>query len=222
MTRDPLLTDKVNRFAQKVGIDIIGFADPEVFDRYPQENLPEKYLQNAQTVIIVGLHLYDIILDAWSRDRQNSKSFHFMDIVIERYCHKVETFLSGEGFVSEIVSYNPGLFLKDTAALAGVGPIGRNNLLITEPYGSQVRLRALVTTAPLICGEPILESKYCKDCCRCVKACPANAFPENNYSKELCCNYAETHLTRLSQHTSIWCNACIEACPVANKAKTRT
>lgn len=217
MKRNTVLTGKVNHFANKAGIDIIGFADPDAFHRFPHNNRPENYLAGARTVIIIGLHLYDIILDAWSRDRKNAKSLHFLDAVIERYCNKVKAFLSDDGYGSQIVSYNPGLYLKDAAALAGIGPIGRNNLLITEAYGPQIRLRAVVTTAPLTCGEPIFESYYCKGCNKCIRACPANAFPENKYDKELCYNYSITHLTQLSAYTSIWCNACIEACPIGKK-----
>ena len=36
-----------------------------------------------------------------------------------------------------------GIFLKDAAALAGLGVIGRHNLLISPQYGSRLRLRGL-------------------------------------------------------------------------------
>jgi len=45
--------------------------------------------------------------------------------------------------------------LKDAAVLAGLGCIGKNNLLLTPEYGSRVRLRAftidlvLPSTGPL-------------------------------------------------------------------------
>lgn len=214
MTKDKALTNKIIDFSNDSGIDIIGFADSREFQRFPEKNRPENYLQNAGTVIIIGLFLFDISLDAWTWNQKRGKSYHFMDAVIENLCHKMNKFISLRGYDSEIISYEPGLFLKDSAALAGIGPIGRNNLLLTESYGSQVRLRALVTTAPLACGDPILESKYCKGCNKCATACPADAFSENKYNKNLCYNYSTTHLKELSQYTSIWCNACIDACPV--------
>lgn len=214
MTRNKKLTETILTYAEDIGIDCIGFADPKHFRRFPEKNRPEKYLQDPKTVIVIGLFLYDIILDAWSQNHKRGKSHHFMDAVIENLCHKMDRFISANGYESEIISYAPGLFLKDSAALAGMGPIGRHNLLITESFGSQIRLRALVTRAPLICGQPITESVYCKTCNMCISACPANAFRNNTYTKSLCYNYSTTHLRELSQHTSIWCNECIDACPV--------
>ena len=37
-----------------------------------------------------------------------------------------------------------GLYLKDAAVMAGLGCIGRNNLLVTQKFGPRVRLRAVI------------------------------------------------------------------------------
>ncbi|MHA2182243.1 MAG: hypothetical protein ACXAAH_12565, partial [Promethearchaeota archaeon] len=135
----------------------------------------------------------------------------------ENFCYKVKDRLDQIGYESVVISYGPGLFLKDSAALAGIGPIGKNNLLITPSYGSQIRLRAIVTTAPLVYGEPILESEYCKECDVCLKACPANAFIDGKYIKNVCNEWARANWKILSNHTVIWCNTCIEVCPITKK-----
>jgi len=44
---------------------------------------------------------------------------------------------------------NGGIYLKDAAVLAGLGTIGRNNLLITPEFGPRVRLRALLAGVDL-------------------------------------------------------------------------
>ena len=103
--------------------------------------------------------------------------------------------------------------------MAGIGPIGKNNLLITDALGPQVRLRALNTSAPLVCGEPILESNYCQGCDECIKACPARAFPDNEYNKDICLEYCEANKSEITQNTSIWCNVCLEVCPVGQMGK---
>lgn len=213
MNRDQALTEKIINYAEKIGIDVIGFADPVLFKHFPTRNQPQRFLDKSLTVIIIGVHLFDMILDSYSISENSKRNHHFLDVILENYCHKIKDFLSIEKYDSKIISYAPGLFLKDTAALSGIGPIGKNNLLITEDYGSQVRLRALTTTAPLVCGEPVLESKYCKGCEKCITACPAKAFPGGKYKKDICYNYAITHLKKISDCTSIWCNICIEACP---------
>ena len=216
MERDLKLTEKIRKYCCKIGADIIGFADVKHFNKFQTYNQPENYLKNSKTVIVLGLHIFDLVLDAWNINPDNGKNYQFADTILEKLCNLTKDFVKELGYETEIISYTPGLFLKDSAALAGIGPIGKNNLLITENFGSQVRLRALVTTAPLICGKPILESKYCKKCELCVKSCPADAFKNGKYNKDICQPFQLIHLRKLSENTSIWCNICIDSC-TANK-----
>lgn len=217
MERDQNLTEDLIKFSNKAGIDIIGFANPKEFKRFREENRPETYLKDVQTVIIIGIHLYDIILDAWSQDQTTGKSFHYLDSILESRAHRIKDFLFKEAYKSKIISYDPGIFLKDLAALSGLGPIGKNNLFISEKYGSQVRLRAIVTEAPLMTGSPIEGSKYCKECNICIINCPAKALTQEGYNKQACLAYNLANLRKLSDYTSIWCNICIETCPHSKK-----
>jgi epoxyqueuosine reductase QueG len=217
MERNVDFTNKTIEFSKNIGIDVIGFADPKLYDRFSEKNRPEYYLKGSETVIIIGIHLYDIILDAWSQDINTGRSFHYLDSILENYCNLLKEFLNENGYESKIIPYSPGFYLKDSAALAGIGPIGKNNLLITKEFGSQVRLRALTTIASLKTGTPITKSEYCKECEICINACPANALSEGKYKKLLCLPYNLTNLRKLSDYTSIWCNICIEACPISKK-----
>ncbi len=218
MERDRKLTEEVINLANKIGVDIIGFANPKEFNRFKVENRPETYLKSVQTVIVIGLHLYDIILDVWSEDQTTSKSFHYLDSILKNRAGKIKGFLIKKGYKSKIISYKPGIFLKDAAAIAGLGPIGKNNLIITKKFGSQVRLRAITTEAPLETGSPIEESVYCKDCNICITNCPANALSSTNYIKEACLSYCLLNLRKISDYSSIWCNICIETCPYSKKS----
>jgi len=215
LERDQQLTTDVRNYCDKIGVDVVGFADPLLFERYSEENRPHAFLKDLKTVIVIGFHLYDIILDAWShKEGEGIWTHQFADAVVEQFCHGVRRLLLKRGYNSRVIPYRPGLYLKEAAALAGIGPIGKNNLLITNLFGSQVRLRALVTTAPLICGDPIKESKYCKECNICIEACPAKALYSGKYSREKCYLYLETHKRSLSDFTVIECNKCIEVCPI--------
>ena len=221
MNQHKELTDKLIEHSNKIGIDIIGFADPNLFDRFLEENQPFAFLPKTKTVIIIGIHLYDITLDAWSKNEENGKNFQFADSILVNFCHSINKFLDKHGYESKIIPYNPGLYLKDSAALAGIGPIGKNNLLLTKKYGSQVRLRALATSASLIYGNPIYESEYCKECNICIDSCPAKAFPNGKYNKELCLEYNYANWKELSDYTVIWCNKCIESCPVGKNQEKK-
>ncbi|MFW9996767.1 MAG: hypothetical protein ACFFD4_32295 [Candidatus Odinarchaeota archaeon] len=217
MDLDSGLTEEIRKYCADLGVDVVGFADPELFNRFPRENRPEFFLETTKTVIVIGIHLDDLILDTWYFDQESGKNFQFADSILNNYCYRMRNFLIKKGYSSKVIPYSPGFFLKDSAALAGIGFIGKNNLLITEKFGPQIRLRALVTAAPLEHDKPVLESKYCENCSKCIDACPAKALKSGKYSKDACYPYQISHLRQLSAKTAVWCNICIDACPVGKR-----
>lgn len=69
-----------------------------------------------------------------------------------------------------------GIYLKDAAVLAGLGCMGRNNLLVTRTHGPRVRLRALTMDADLPSTGPVAFDP-CAGCdAPCHRACPRGAF----------------------------------------------
>jgi len=79
-----------------------------------------------------------------------------------------------------------GTFLKDSAHLAGLGVIGRNNLLVTPEFGTQIRLRGMFIEAELAATGP-LDFKPCEGCDRpCHRACPRDAYRSGSYERALC------------------------------------
>lgn len=64
---------------------------------------------------------------------------------------------------------------KLAAVRSGIGWIGKNGLLVTEEYGTRVRLSAILVDAKL----PVSETKSfkgCGECDICVKMCPAKCL----------------------------------------------
>ena len=77
-----------------------------------------------------------------------------------------------------------GLYLKDAAVMAGLGCIGKNNLLVTPQFGPRIRLRAVVLSADLPPTGPI-DFDPCAGCgASCRKHCPQNAFARQIYSEQ--------------------------------------
>ncbi|MHA2035677.1 MAG: hypothetical protein ACW98X_04545 [Promethearchaeota archaeon] len=216
--RDQELTTDIRNYCKKIGIDVVGFVDTKLFERYPEENRPQAYIKDSKTVIVIGFYLYDIVLDAWShKEGEHIWKRHFADALVEQFCNRIRRFLLKKGYNSRVIPYSPGLYLKEVAALAGIGPIGKNNLLITDEFGSQVRLRAIVSDAPLACGEPITKSEYCKECTICIDSCPSKALSNGKYIVQKCREYMINNRKKLSDHVFIDCNICIECCPVGKK-----
>lgn len=74
-----------------------------------------------------------------------------------------------------------GVWLKDAAVEAGLGVIGKNNLLVTPRFGPRVRLRAMYLSADLPSTGP-LPWDPCDGCAvPCRAACPQAAFAETIY-----------------------------------------
>ena len=75
-----------------------------------------------------------------------------------------------------------GIFLKDAAVMAGLGCIGKNNLLVTPQFGPRVRLRAMILEAEVEPTGPVQFDPCdgCKEPCR--RACPQKAYSDIAFS----------------------------------------
>lgn len=72
---------------------------------------------------------------------------------------------------------------KTIARLAGLGCIGKNNLLITEEYGCAFSICTVLTDAPLNTENYPLVSSKCADCNICRQVCPGNAIHGEEWSE---------------------------------------
>lgn len=75
-----------------------------------------------------------------------------------------------------------GIFLKDAAVMAGLGCIGKNNLLVTPEFGPRIRLRAMILEAEVEPTGPI-QFDPCDGCKQpCRKVCPQKAYSDIVFS----------------------------------------
>ena len=120
-----------------------------------------------------------------------------------------------------------GTFLKDSAVLAGLGVIGKNNLLVTPELGSDLRLRGIFIEAELEPTGPIEGFDPCSGCdMPCHRACPRGAFRSGSYQQSFCKvemdqNDADFELMDGSvmgieeaSEVIVYCRGCENACPV--------
>jgi epoxyqueuosine reductase QueG len=69
---------------------------------------------------------------------------------------------------------------KTVATRAGLGWIGKCALLVTNEYGSAIRISTVLTDAPLEVSVPVDDSA-CGDCVLCVESCPGKAPSGKNW-----------------------------------------
>jgi len=119
-----------------------------------------------------------------------------------------------------------GTFLKDSAVLAGLGVIGKNNLLVTPELGSNLRLRGIFLEAELEPTGPI-DFDPCYGCdTPCHSACPRGAFESGSYERSICKgemdqNDADVEILdgpimgiEEPCDVTVYCRGCEIACPV--------
>ncbi len=119
-----------------------------------------------------------------------------------------------------------GVYLKDAAVYAGLGVVGKNNLLLDRDWGPRVRLRAVLIEGNLPSDQPLEDFNPCQDCpMPCREACPENAFALGEYDRPSCIqrlNSDRAHPIDSGQTDSEgspilvtdWCRRCEFACPV--------
>lgn len=82
---------------------------------------------------------------------------------------------------------------RRAAVAAGLGWIGKNGLLVTNDFGSRVRIGGVVTTYPLnrISGqtEPHDRKNSCDGCSACLARCPVGALTGSGIDKKKCGDY---------------------------------
>ena len=78
------------------------------------------------------------------------------------------------------------IYMKDAAVMAGLGCIGKSNLLITPQYGPRQRLRVMLIEPDLPSDGPA-DFDPCLTCpVPCRDACPQQAFSRKVYDREAC------------------------------------
>ena len=68
--------------------------------------------------------------------------------------------------------------LPPLAVEAGLGELGRNNVLVADNYGSRVRIGAVTTDLALPDDDPVSlgVERFCRHCKRCATQCPSQAL----------------------------------------------
>jgi epoxyqueuosine reductase len=79
------------------------------------------------------------------------------------------------GFYDEITKTTP-LPHKTIAILAGLGWIGKSNLLVTQEYGSAFCMCTVLTNAPLPTENRLIVMPKCVKCTVCKNVCEAEAI----------------------------------------------
>ena len=186
--------------AKELGASLAGIAtirdlkasvSYEIYDKRPfyEEYEGVKWRREHKSVLVWALAhpASDPVLDWWS---MKVPGFTPGNGVMRKQSRKLRIWLGEELGIKVLsqpyqIEYG-GAFLKDSAHLAGLGVIGKNNLLVTPEFGTRVRLRGIFMEAELSPTGP-LDFDPCNGCDRpCHKACPRGAFRSGTFERDFC------------------------------------
>jgi epoxyqueuosine reductase len=104
------------------------------------------------------------------------------------------------------------LSLRHAAVRAGLGVLGRNNLLINERFGNMVYIGAVLTNAWLQ-ADPMIEKDVCPPKCRiCLDRCPVGALDGTTVKQSLC---RKQSFFKTERGFDLYaCNLCRRLCPL--------
>jgi len=210
----------VKKFALKWGASLFGVAD--ILPLKKEFFLPEKLIENITRGISLGFRLSDKILEG-IKDKPTHLYYHHYrqaNFFLDRLALKVASFIQDKGWeslpipASQIIDWKKQrghLSHKKIAQRAGLGWLGRNNLLVTPAFGARVRLVSILTDMPLRCDTPMEYS--CKNCRNCLSVCPAEAIKEDPGEFEHLKCFEQLKLFRKLGYTSQYiCGICVKAC----------
>jgi epoxyqueuosine reductase len=100
---------------------------------------------------------------------------------------------------------------KRMGEIAGIGWIGKNNLLVHPVFGAQVRYNTVLTDMPLEAGKPL--EKGCGGCTACATACPAQAIKDDRelFDHKGCFAMLKRYKNERALGHHI-CGICVRAC----------
>lgn len=118
--------------------------------------------------------------------QMNQDEFHLKELKTDQLADTIAEYLRDKGYKAFSQSENnlsvTGLYNNTTkrtplphktiARLAGIGWIGKHNLLVTKQYGSAISMCSVLTDAPLETSSPTPMESLCGNCSTCVDKCP--------------------------------------------------
>ena len=226
--------------ARDLGASLVGIArvddlrasrSYEIYDTAPyyDEYTGVEWREDHRSILVWALAhpAPEPILDWWSL---KVPGFTPGNRVLRKQSKRLRVWLGEElGITALSLPYQieyGGAFLKDASVLAGLGVIGRNNLLVTPEFGPRVRLRGIFIEAELEPTGPI-DFDPCAGCdAPCHSACPRGAFRSGSYERAICkqeMDQNDADVEILDGPTMgideeceviVYCRKCEVACPV--------
>ncbi len=224
--------DKLKELAFSEGVSVFGVGYIEDL-RHNFDALSLEETEGLSYGISIGVRVSDSVLKGVVSGPTRHYLHHYkiLNLLLDQTALKLSLLIQGMGYralpipASQIVDWQrqtAHLSHKMIALRAGVGWIGRNNLLVHPELGSRIRLATVLTDIPLNPPSPpfskkeiggLLGEDNCADCRKCIDICPVSAIKETHkkWDKKACLEklkyFAKAH--NVGQYI---CGLCVKVC----------
>jgi epoxyqueuosine reductase len=193
------ITQNVKEIVYKNGADLFGVASIDRFENAPKGFHPRDIYSKTKSVIVFAKRLPTENLYAESVvpfSHLNNVAAHIVDTISFYISNDIETIgiknviiPSDDPFEywdEETKTGRAILSLRHAGYLAGLGIIGRNNLLVNDQLGNMIQIGALLSETELDPSR-IADYKTCPDNCRiCLDTCPVKALDGVTVNQKAC------------------------------------
>lgn len=209
-----MLKDKIKKYCDTLGLDTVGFIPCRPFDEltpYYRERVkkglqnefeaadieqrinPCHYMPEAKTIISIAFpyNSQECYEDNGFSIYTKRLDYHK---VVAGYLEQISLFIGELGGKAQYYVDSNTLPERYIAYLAGIGFMGKNNMLITPQYGSYVFLGEIMTDLKISCEEQrkigdIAAYKECGECIKCLQECPTKAIHQGLCNPNICLSY---------------------------------
>ncbi len=192
-----LTSERLKKFAGKVGVDVLGVGPIERFEGAPPGRHPADLYPDVKSVITIGFRITRGSLRGIEEGTDWS-AYDFMSYggIVMMYSliakREISCFIEDHGY--EAVPFihtcakeagqpvgpgkpKPDVLLNERilAVACGLGEIGYSRMFLSPRFGPAIRLFPILTDAVLE-PDPMVETRVCDRCMLCVKECPGGAI----------------------------------------------
>jgi len=213
-------SENIKLLAAEIGFSFCGVAD--ITEIRKEFHIDLDFVSRFDRAISLGKRLLDPVIDD-IKDRPTLLYFHHyrqLNFFLDRGAFLLSSSIQDRGFqalpipASQIIDWDKQkshVSHKMIGQLAGLGWIGRNNLLVNPQFGSRFRLVTILTDIPCKTDEAL--DRDCGKCKSCLKTCPAQAIKEKkeDFDHWTCFDKLKEFRRQgvVGQHI---CGVCVKAC----------
>ncbi|MDD5096922.1 MAG: 4Fe-4S double cluster binding domain-containing protein [Candidatus Omnitrophica bacterium] len=210
----------LKKFCLSLEVDLFGVADIKNIKN--EFLIAPKVLAKLDYAVCLGLRISQAALAEIEKvpTRMYFHHYRMVNTFLDQVALRVGNYIQKKGYLSlpipasQIIDWeklSAHASHRKLGVLAGLGWIGRNNLLVNKELGSQFRLVTILTDMPLEPDESTKEN--CGSCQLCVKICPAQAIKDDpaDFEHKKC--FAKLkEFQKQRQVDSYVCGICVNVC----------